>query len=137
MTSCFEVEEESNQRHEKFLGEINKTLAALEVIPVRLNWGQIFSLANKTGQHMVIALKHPESNLPMVNTSDGFNLDAYKLMEELGYDFSKPPSVGHAIDAKPYKSNDAQKMVQKRNFDTKDWPWLHAIPASENFKKAV
>jgi len=47
MTSCFEVEEESDERHENSLGEIEKTLAALEAILVHLNWEQIFNLPNK------------------------------------------------------------------------------------------
>ena len=42
----------------------------------------------------------------MVHTSDGFDLDAYKLIEESRYDFSKPPSPGNIIDAKPYGPND-------------------------------
>jgi len=60
MTSCFEVEEESNERQENSIGEIDKTLAALEAIPVCLNWGQIFSLPNETCQHMLTALRHPK-----------------------------------------------------------------------------
>ena len=59
MTSCFEVKEESDKRQENSLGEIDKTLATLEAIPVRLNWGQIFSPPNEMHQHMVTALKHP------------------------------------------------------------------------------
>jgi len=43
-------------------------------------------------------------------TSDGCNADTYDLMEELGYDFSKPSSLGHVIDAKLYGANDTQKM---------------------------
>jgi len=148
MTSCFEVEEESDERHENSLCEIDKTLAALEAILVRLNWGKIYSLPNEMHQHMVIALKHPvffsnkvnwailrengvlpthkmtkapmfgvatsskglfqeECNLPMVDRSDGFDLNAYKLKEESGYNFSKPPSPGYVIDAKPYRPNGA------------------------------
>jgi len=152
MTSCFEVEEELDERQDNSLCEIDNTLAALEAIPVRLNWGQIFSLPNKMRQYMLIALKHPElvadkvnwatlrengvvlirkmtkapfpgvvafakgvlqekSNLPTVYTGDGFDPDAYKSMEESGYDFSELPSLGHVIDAKPYEPNDAKKMV--------------------------
>ena len=107
MTSCFEVEEESDKRQENSLGEIYKTLAALEAIPVRLSWAQICSLLNETHQHMATALKHPESNLPTVHTSNGFDPDTYKLMDELGYHFSKPPSPGHVIDSNPYEPNDA------------------------------
>jgi len=39
MTSCFEVEEESDERQENSLGEIDKALAALEAILVHINWG--------------------------------------------------------------------------------------------------
>jgi len=56
-------------------------------------------------------LLHEESNLSTVYTSHEFNPDAYKLMEESGYDFSKPPCPGNIINIKPYEPNDAQKMV--------------------------
>ena len=60
-------------------------------------------------------LLQKESDLPMVCTSDGFNLDACKLIEESGYDFNKPPSLGHVIDAKPYgvlgEVNEVQSFV--------------------------
>jgi len=58
-------------------------------------------------------LLQEESNLPSMRTSDGFNLNGYKLMEKSGYDFSKPPSPGHVIEAKPYVLNDMQKMMQR------------------------
>jgi len=70
MTSCSKVEEESDTedgRQENSLGEMDKTLDALEAIPVRLNWEQIFSQPNETHQHMVIALKHPELFSDKVN----------------------------------------------------------------------
>jgi len=57
------LEEETNEQgasKENCLGEMNKTVAALEAMPICLNWGQIFSLPNKTRQHVVIALQHPE-----------------------------------------------------------------------------
>jgi len=38
--------------------------------------------------------------------SDGFDPDAYNLIEESGYDFSKPSSPRQVIDAKPYGLND-------------------------------
>jgi len=152
MTLCFEVKEESDKRQESSLGEINKTLAILEAIPICLNWGQIFSLPNEARQHMVTPLKHPElfsdkvnwgnlrengvlpvskmtkapfsrlleeeSNLPIMDTSDRFDPDAYNLMEESGYDFSEPQSPGYVIAAKPYGTNGAQKMVQKQGDKT-------------------
>jgi len=63
MTSCSKVEEETNKeddRQENSLREIEKTLSALEAIPIHLNWGQIFSFSNQTRQHMVATLQHPE-----------------------------------------------------------------------------
>jgi len=66
MTSCSEAKEEldgEDGRQESSLGEIDKTLAALEAILARLNWGQIFSLCDETRQHMVVALAHPNSLL--------------------------------------------------------------------------
>ena len=47
----------------------------------------------------------------MVHTSDGFDPDAYKLIEESEYDFNKLPSLGHVIDAKALGLNEAQKRV--------------------------
>jgi len=40
-----------------------------------------------------------ESDLPIVHTSDGFDLDAYTLMEEPEFNFSKLPSPRYDIDA--------------------------------------
>ena len=67
MTSCFKVEEESDERQENSLGEIDKILVALEAIPMHLDWGQIFSLPNEMRQHMVTALKHPKRVADKVN----------------------------------------------------------------------
>jgi len=63
MTSCYELEEEIDEEgdsKENCSGEKDKIVAALEAMPICLNWGHIFSLPNETYQHMVIALQHPE-----------------------------------------------------------------------------
>jgi len=60
MTSCCEIEEETNEedgRQENSLGEKDKTLTTLEAMLVCLSWGQILSLPNETCQHMPTALK--------------------------------------------------------------------------------
>ena len=57
-------------------------------------------------------LLQEENNLPKVQKSDGFDLNAYKLMRRLGYDFSNQPSLGHVIKAKPYRLDDLQKMIK-------------------------
>jgi len=57
-------------------------------------------------------LLQEESDLPTVCTSDRFYSEAYELMEESGYNFSKPPSPGHIIDAKPYEPNDIKNGTE-------------------------
>jgi len=52
--------DEEGANKEDYLVEMDKTVAALEAMPIQLNWGHIFSLPNKTCQHMVVALQHPE-----------------------------------------------------------------------------
>jgi len=58
-------------------------------------------------------LHQEESNLPRVHTSDGLDPNVYKLMEKSIYDFSKPPPLGHVVEAKPYRFNDMQKNDTK------------------------
>ena len=50
-----------------------------------------------------------------MRTSDGLDLNAYKLMDKFGYDFNKTPSLGHVIEAQPYGFNDIQKMIQRQS----------------------
>ena len=57
-------------------------------------------------------LLQEERDLPTMRTSDGFDLDAYKLIEESGYNSSKPPSPRHVTDAKPYGPNDMKKWYR-------------------------
>ena len=63
MTSCSKVEEKMNEEcgsKENCSGETHKIVVALEVMPICLNWGHIFSLPNRTYQHMVVTLQHLE-----------------------------------------------------------------------------
>ena len=53
-----------------------------------------------------------ESNIPRVRTSDGFDLNTYKLMENSDYDFNKPPALGDVVEAQPYGLNNTQKIIQ-------------------------
>jgi len=59
-------------------------------------------------------LLQEESDLLTVCISDEFDSDTYNLREDSGYDFSKPASPGHIVDANPYGPNDTQKRVQKQ-----------------------
>jgi len=51
-------------------------------------------------------LLRDESDLLIVRISDSFDSEAYKLIEESRYHFSKPPSPRNVIDTKPYGLND-------------------------------
>jgi len=54
-----------------------------------------------------------ESDLQKVHTDDGFDPNEYKLMKKSGYDFNKPVSLGHVIEAKPYGFNKRQKKIRE------------------------
>jgi len=63
MTSSSEMEEETDDEgasKKNCVGEADKTMTALEAMPICLNWGHIFSLPNETRQHMVVTLQHPK-----------------------------------------------------------------------------
>jgi len=71
MTSCSELEEETNEESdskENCSEEIDKTMASLEAMPKGLNWGRLFSFPSETHQHMVIALQHLEIQAGKVKT---------------------------------------------------------------------
>jgi len=54
------------------------------------------------------------SDLPKVCTNDGFDPTVYKLMKKSSYDFNKPVSWGHVVEAKPYGINETQKKIQEQ-----------------------
>jgi len=58
-------------------------------------------------------LLEEEGGVPKARTSDGFDLNAYKLLKRSCYDFKKPPLLGSVIEARPYELDDTQKMIQK------------------------
>jgi len=73
MTSCFELEEDIDEEDgskENSLGEMNKTMVALEAIPVHLNWGQIFRFPNKTCQYNIVVLQYLEIYANKVKSVD-------------------------------------------------------------------
>ena len=98
-------------KHPKFvIDKVNwATLGENDVLVVNKMTKRPFPSVVTSSKHLL----QEETNLPMVHTSDGFNLDIYKLMKESGYDFRKPPSPGYVINAKPYGSNSVQKTVQE------------------------
>jgi len=52
--------------------------------------------------------------LPKVRIDDGFDPNTYKLMKKSGYDFNKPVSLRHVMEAKLYSINKTQKKIQEQ-----------------------
>ena len=42
------------------------------------------------------------NDLPSVRTKEGFDPNAYKLMEKAGYDFQNPATLGKVVEVKPH-----------------------------------
>jgi len=53
-------------------------------------------------------------NLPNARTKDGFDPNAYKLMEKAGYDFQNPTTLGRVVEAKPHGLNETQRKIQEQ-----------------------
>jgi len=49
-----------------------------------------------------------------VCTSDGFDPNGHKLIKNSSYNFKKPPPLGNIIEARPYRLNDIEKMIQRQ-----------------------
>jgi len=49
-----------------------------------------------------------------VQTKEGFNPNAYKLMEKTGYDFQNPATLGKVVKVKPRGLNETQKRSKSR-----------------------
>jgi len=49
--------------------------------------------------------------LPHARTKEGFDPNAYKLMERAGYDFQNPATLGKVIKVKPHGLNETQKVI--------------------------
>ena len=77
-----------------------------------------------------------ESDLPKVRTNDGFDPNAYKLMKKYGYDFDKPISLGHVIEAKPYGINETQKKIQEQGGSSEGRSWLCTTSTHPDFRTA-
>ena len=46
------------------------------------------------------------NDLPSVWTKEGFDPNAYKLMEKAGYDFQNPATLGKVVEVKPHGLNE-------------------------------
>ena len=53
-------------------------------------------------------------DLPSVLTKEGFDPNAYKLMEKAGYDFQNPATLGKVVEVKPHGLNKTQKKIQEQ-----------------------
>ena len=55
-----------------------------------------------------------ENDLPHTRTKEGFDPNAYKLMERAGYDFQNPATLGKVIEVKAHGLNETQKVIQEQ-----------------------
>jgi len=53
-------------------------------------------------------------DLPSMRTKEGFDRNAYKLMEKVGYDFQNPATLGKVVEVKPHGLNEIQKKIQEQ-----------------------
>ena len=53
-------------------------------------------------------------DLPSARTREGFDPNAYKLMEKAGYDFQNPAALGKVVKAKPHGLTETQWKIQKQ-----------------------
>ena len=60
------------------------------------------------------ALLKEEEGLPHTRTKQGFDPNAYKLVERVGYYLQNPTILGKVIEVKPHGLNETQKMIQER-----------------------
>jgi len=52
--------------------------------------------------------------LPNARTKEGFDPNAYKLMEKVGYDFQNPTTLRKVVEAKPHGLNETQRKIQEQ-----------------------
>jgi len=52
--------------------------------------------------------------LSNTQAKEGFNPNAYKLMEKAGYDFQNPTTLGKVLEAKPHGLNETQRKIQEQ-----------------------
>ena len=50
--------------------------------------------------------------------SDGCDPNAHKLIKRFSHDFSQPTSLGHVIEAKPYRLDSTQRVIQSQRSNT-------------------
>jgi len=55
-----------------------------------------------------------EENLLNAQTKEGFNSNAYKLMEKAGYNFNNPVVLGKVVKVQTYGLNKMQKKIQEQ-----------------------
>ena len=58
------------------------------------------------------ALLKEEKDFPYTQTKEGFDPNAYKLVEGVNYDFQNPTTLGKVIKAMPRALNETQQTIQ-------------------------
>jgi len=54
-----------------------------------------------------------EGNLPNARTREGFDSNAYKLMEKACYNFNNPVVLGKIVEVETYGLNKTQKKIHE------------------------
>lgn len=55
-----------------------------------------------------------QSELSKMRITDGYDPNTHKLMKKSSYDFIQPTSLGHVIEAKPYRLDSTKKVIQSQ-----------------------
>ena len=53
-------------------------------------------------------------DLSSARTREGFDPNAYKLMQRAGYEFQNPAALGKVVEAKPHGLTETQRKIQEQ-----------------------
>ena len=81
------------------------TVPTLKMWQAKVSWPPILGF--------VISSKE-DDGLPSVRTKEGFDPNAYKLMEKASYDFQNPAILGKVVEVKPHGLTETQRKIQEQ-----------------------
>jgi len=73
------------------------TVPTLKMWQAKVSWPPILGF--------IVSFKKSD-DLSSVRTKEGFDPNAYKLMEKAGYDFQNPATLGMVVEVKPHGLNE-------------------------------
>ena len=62
----------------------------------------------------VYRLLYGSDNFSHARTTEGFDPNAYTLMEKAGYDFENLTTLGKVVESKPHSLNETQRKIQEQ-----------------------